>query len=114
MEALDLLILLECRGVIFRVEGKGLAYDAPAGIVDPATLATLRERKPELLRVLADRGDLAAKRAVVTTWPDDYKAFWQEYVDGLRQGGNPTPEAVAWATLQVGVDFFAARDQDAC
>lgn len=66
MTARDLLRDLQSRGVKLEAEGDRLRWRAPAEVMTPAVLETLRQRKAEILEILTeprptpylDRGDL--------------------------------------------------------
>ena len=83
--AAKLLTDLRRAGVVLSVNGDRLAFDAPAGAMTPAVVATLKARKPELLAVLS--GDyLSAAAALLVTIADPDQRAELAYLFDERAG----------------------------
>jgi hypothetical protein len=95
MNALDLLLTLEARGVVLTSDGARLIVDSPKGALTATDLDALRRLKPALLAILEVRltaADLSAEWYEV--W--DERAAIMEY-----DGGLPRERADAMALADV-------------
>ena len=77
---------LRQRGVAFSVKGDNLVLDAPKGVLDDMTVATLRKQKPAILTYLNDQ----AREAAIARWMN---AHPPEVADQERRRSTPSLRA---------------------
>lgn len=103
--------LLALQGVEFSlVDGDRVTWAAPAGVLREGTLATLKEHRAEVFRVLLERD---RRELDVAGWPADFQAAYRELVASIVEAEDVSTEVAGWrvhAILSRGVRYFAALD----
>ncbi|MCZ6688255.1 MAG: hypothetical protein O7H41_01425 [Planctomycetota bacterium] len=94
MTAVDLFLELRGRGVTFTLKGEAVTYRGPAGVLDPGTLARLREAKPIILGILKGEVDLnPGEQRIIIQWRDANSEDFARLLSQHHDSGMITGEA---------------------